>query len=220
MGADRLAEAEVDWHGVEGDRQYSLYRKEDLSRFPWLSGRDLPDLVRYKAVFREPEFPRRSAVEIVSPDGAVFDLHDPALLGILSNAAGSELGILQLGRGTYDSMPVSIATTAAHDMLDDIHGETLDRRRFRSNIVIHADVSPTEWLSRRLIFGEGRDGAEVLVTNSIPRCSVITIDPDTGRRDPRVMRNVAQSFANDFGVYGTPSRVGRVRIGDPVFVIG
>lgn len=218
MAGERITEADLDWQGIEGDRQYSFYRKDDPSRFPWISGRDLPALVLYQAIFNNPETPRDSTVDVITPAGDRLDLHDPALLGMLSDAAGCELGLLQVGRGTYDSMPVSIATTAAHSSVDANHGRSVDRRRFRSNIVVEADVSPTEWLSRRLIFGEVQDSAEILVTNSIPRCALITVDPDTGQRNPQIMRTIAQSFGNAFGVYGTPAKPGRLRIGDPVFL--
>lgn len=219
MAGDRITEADLDWQGVEGDRQYSFYRKDDPSRFPWLTGRDLPDLVRYQPIFDNPAMPRNSAVDVITPAGDRLDLHDPTLLRRLSDAAGCELGLLQVGRGTYDSMPVSIATTAAHSSVDSSNGRPVDRRRFRSNIVVEADVSPTEWLSRRLLFGESHDSAEILVADSIPRCAMITVDPDTGQRNPKIMRTIAQSFGNAFGAYGAPARPGRLRVGDPVFVL-
>ena len=219
MAGDRVGEAELDWQGIEGDRQYSFYRKQDPSRFPWLSGRDLAELVRYRAVFNDPDMPRTSSVDVVTPSGDRLDLRDPALLEMLSDAAGWELGLLQVGRGAYDSMPVSIATTAAHSSVDSIHGRPVDRRRFRSNIVVEAEVPPAEWLSGRLVFGESHDSAEILVTGGIPRCALITVDPDTGQRDPTILRTIAQSFGNDFGIYGTPARPGRLRAGDPVFLV-
>jgi uncharacterized protein YcbX len=219
MAGERIAEAELDWQGIEGDRQYSFYRKRDSSRFPWLSGRDLSALVLYRAIFKDPAMPRNSTVDVITPAGDLMDLHDPTLLEMLSEAAACELGLLQVGRGTHDSMPVSIATTAAHKSGDSIHGRPVDRRRFRSNILVEAEVSPSEWLSGRLAFGESDDSAEILVADAIPRCALITVDPDTGRRDPRIMRTIARSFGNDFGVYGAPARPGRLRAGDPVFLV-
>lgn len=220
MAGDRLDDGELDWQGLEGDRQYSFYRKGDTSRFPWVSARDFPELVTFKAVYVQPAAARRSLVEVRTPSGAVFELKDPALLDIVATGVGADVGLLQVGRGTYDSMPMSIATTAGHASLDKVHGHGLDPRRFRSNILIESDFLPTAWLSKRLRFGEGVDGSEVLVTNGIPRCVMITIDPDTGERDSKIMRTVAQEFSNIFGVYATPSRTGRIRAGDPVFVSG
>jgi uncharacterized protein YcbX len=219
LAGDSVAAADLDWQGIEGDRQYSFYRKNDPSRFPWLSGRDMPDLIRYRAVYKNPIEPRTSPVDVITPAGDRIDLQEPTLVAMLSEAVGCELGLLQVGRGTYDSMPVSIATTAAHLSVDALHGRPVDRRRFRSNILVESDVSPSEWLSRRLILGESPDSAEILVTNDIPRCALITVDPDTGQRDPKIMRTIAQSFGNAFGVYGTPAKPGRICVGDPVFLV-
>ena len=80
MAGEWLGEAELDWQGLEGDRQFSLYRKGDASRFPWLSRRDLPDLVRFTATFRTPTDPRRSTVEVVTSGGEHLDLQDLSLL--------------------------------------------------------------------------------------------------------------------------------------------
>ncbi|MDT9600635.1 MOSC domain-containing protein [Sphingosinicella rhizophila] len=218
MAGDRVAEANLEWQGLVGDRLYGFYRLDDASSFPWVTGREMPDLIRYRAMFADPERPRRSGVTVITPTGDRLDLHDPALRAIISEATGTATGLLHSGRGTHDAMPISIATTAAHAAVDSAHGRSLDRRRFRSNVIIDAEIPPAEWVSRRLTFGEGEDRAEVLVTNEIPRCALITVDPDTAKREPRVMRTIAQSFGNAFGVYGAPARRGRIRVGDPVFV--
>ncbi|MGZ8348269.1 MAG: MOSC N-terminal beta barrel domain-containing protein, partial [Allosphingosinicella sp.] len=36
MAADPVSAVEVDWQGIEGDRQYAFYLTDDPSRFPWL----------------------------------------------------------------------------------------------------------------------------------------------------------------------------------------
>jgi uncharacterized protein len=119
---------------------------------------------------------------------------------------------MQLGRGAFDAMPVSLASTAGHAAVETSHGAPLDPRRFRINILIDSDLPMRVWQGKRLSLGE----AEVLVSEPIQRCVMITIDPDTGLRDPWVMRTVAQQFGNTYGVYANTSRVGVIRIGDEV----
>jgi uncharacterized protein YcbX len=57
------------------------------------------------------------------------------------------------------------------------------------------------------------------MANPIPRCMMITIDPDTAAKEPRVLRTVAQEFGNAYGAYATPARPGLIRTGDPVLVL-
>ncbi len=220
MAGERLAAAELDWQGIEGDRQYSFYRTADGSRFPWLTGRNLSELVRFRPRFRDPASPRNSPVEVLTPDGAALALGDPALTALLSAAAGEDLALLQVARGIYDAMPVSIATTATLAALDGTHGTAIDRRRFRTNILIEADVRESEWRGRRLGFGDEDASAELALADGIPRCAFITIDPDTAARDPKILRTVAQRYANQIGVYASPARPGTIREGDPVRLIG
>lgn len=217
MAGEPLQAAEIDWQGMEGDRQYAFYYRENPTRFPWLTARSLFDLVRHSARFADPESPRSARVEIAAPDGWRGHVDDPELLKRLSAAARAPIGLMQLAIGAYDSMPLSIVTSAAHRQVEVAHGSALDQRRFRANIVIESEQSQDEWKGKRIAFGE--EGAELLVTDGIPRCAMITIDPDTAERDPGILRTVAQQFANSYGAYAAPARKGMVRVGDAVRLI-
>ena len=220
MAGEPLAIAEIDWQGIEGDRQYAFYFRESRSRFPWLTGRDVSALVLHSARFTDPDAPKTARVEIAAPDGWRGHVDDPELIERLSAAAGAPVGLMQLAIGAYDSMPVSVVTTAAHQRVETAHGTPLDIRRFRANVVIESDHSQLEWSGKRIAFGEGPEGAELLMTDGIPRCAMVTIDPDTGARNPSVLRTVAQQFGNVYGAYAAPAKKGLVRVGDVVRVVG
>lgn len=218
MAGERRAAAEVDWQGIEGDRQYAFVRRGDLTRFPWFTGRDHSDLVRYRATYDEPEAPRRSGVSITTPGGEAASLHDPQVKRALEDAAGVALDLMQLGTGAYDLMPVSVVTTASLARLDALHAAPLDHRRFRVNLVVDSDRHEGDWQGRRVRFGDGADAAELLFAYPAPRCAMITIDPDTATRDPRVLRTVARQLGNTFSMYASVAKPGTIRIGDPVFL--
>jgi len=218
LAGEPRAAVEIDWQGIEGDRQYCFYRTADKGRFPWLSGRDFSRLVTYQPRFRDPSAPRSSPIDVRTPAGAELALDDLALLAEIAEGAGCALGLLQSGRGLPDAMPASIVSTATYAALAEAHGAPLDRRRFRGNILIDSDVRESQWRGRRLRFGDAPDGAELLAADAIPRCALITIDPDTGIRDPAVMRTVAQQFANLIGIYAVPARPGIVRLGDVAYL--
>jgi len=220
MAGERPAEVELRWPGIHGDRQYGFCRARDRTRFPWLSARDLPGLVLYRPAFRAPDDPRRSPVDVAAPSGGRLPLDAPDLAARLSEEVGEEVRLMQVGRGIYDAMPVSLATTASLSAVDAAHGAALDVRRFRLNIVVESRCADVAWRSGRLAFGERDDGAQLLVNDAIPRCALIAIDPDTAERDPSVVRTVARAFGNRVGVYCATAKPGVIRVGDRVRLLG
>lgn len=212
-----VAEPRLDlkWHGFAGDREYAFRKAGDLTAFPWLTGRDLSEMVLYRARFRDPSDVRKSAVEVTAPDGAAFELRDPALAEKLARAAGCGAELIHIGRGAYDAMPVSLFARATMDDLSRAHGRPLDVRRFRPNIILDRG-NERDWIGTTLVFGN-REGPRLRLNRPIERCALITVDPDTGGRDPSVMRTVAQAFANQRGVYASVERPGVIAIGDPVW---
>jgi uncharacterized protein YcbX len=219
MAGERLAMAELDWQGIEGDRQYAFVRAANGTRFPWLTAREVPAMVLHHARFADPARPKRSAVMVETPDGATLSLHDPMLKAHLEEAAGEPAALIQVARGCYDSMPVSIQSSAGHVALEAAHGGMLDIDRFRINVIVESDLPATLWQGRRLAFGDEEDGAVVQCADPIARCVIVTIDPATGAKEPRVLRTVAQAFGNSYGVYSSPTRPGLIRIGDPVRLV-
>lgn len=219
MAGERLAAAELDWQGVEGDRQYAFVRAANGTRFPWLTAREVPAMVLHRARFEEPGKPKTSAVTVDTPDGATLGLRDPLLMARLEEAAGEPASLIQVARGVYDSMPVSIQTSAGHAALEAAHGETLAIDRFRINVIVESDALPGDWQGKRLAFGDGDTGAVVQCADPIQRCVIVTIDPVTGAKEPRVLRTVAREFGACYGIYAGPARPGVIRVGDVVRVV-
>lgn len=219
LGGETLATATLRWPGLDGDRQYAFYRAANRSRFPWLTGREVAELVTWAARYVEPENPRKSPVRIRAGDSE-HDIGDPVLRERLSRAAGEEVRLLQVGRGTFDSMPVSVLSTATLAQVAARHARPVDLRRFRANIVIEpaggADVRETAWLGGTLIFGDGASAPRLRLTAPIDRCSMITLDPDGAARDPALLRRVVGDFHNRIGVYATIAAIGTIAVGDRV----
>ena len=208
MAGEPLDEAELRWRGIAGDRQYAFLRRGDRGRFPWFTARDRSDLICYRARFRDPADPKSSPVEVIAPDGAAFALEAPDLQARF----GEPVDLVQLGRGAFDAMPVSILTTATLAALKETHGGLADVRRFRINIVVESDVREEVWSGRLLEFG----GTALLANAPIERCVMITIDPETGLRSPELMKAVVRRFGNRVGLYASPARLGTIRTGDAV----
>lgn len=221
MAGERLETAELRWTGIRGDRQYAFHRAHDRTRFPWATARHCPAFVLHRARYADPADPKHSAVTVETPDGRLFALDDPALQAALSAAFGEDVRLIQLGRGAFDAMPVSVVTTATHAAIDAAAGRAVDPRRFRANIVVRPTEGMTEadWHGRILVFGDAPDAPRLLISEPISRCAFITVDPDSAEKDLAILRLVAQQFANRVGVYAATATPGTLRIGAPVFVV-
>ena len=50
MAGERLESAPVTLQGIEADRMYAFVQAGSPSPFPWLTGRELPSLMRHQPV--------------------------------------------------------------------------------------------------------------------------------------------------------------------------
>jgi len=219
FGGESLKTAELKWSGLDGDRQYAFYKAADGSRFPWLTGRAVSQLNTYTARFSEPENPRKSDVRVkVGTDE--YGLRDETLRAKLSEAAGEEVRLIQIGRGIFDTMPVSVMATATPPLVAAAAGVPIDPRRFRANIIIETPdgeaARETHWVGGTLVFGDGPEPARLLVSSPIDRCVMITIDPDTGERNPAILRTVVERFDNFIASRCSPAALGTITLGDRV----
>lgn len=222
FGGESLQSVELRWSGLDGDRQYAFHKTADGSRFPWLTGRALPEIVTYAARFAEPDNPRKSTVR-VRIKGDECSLRDPALTARLGRALGEEVRLIQIGRGIFDTMPVSVMATATPPLVEAAAGVPIDPRRFRANLVIETPAGDafreTHWVGGTLIFGDGPDAAKLLVSAPIDRCVMITIDPDTGERNPAILKTVVERFDNLIASRCSPAALGTIRVGDRVRLV-
>jgi len=220
MAVDPVQGIRLLGRGLEGDRQFAFLKSNNHTRFPWLTARDVPSLILYRAAFLDPTDLRRSKVGVLSPDGTDYDLEDPLLASELAELAGEPVQLLEMGRGAFDDAPVSVITTSTMAHLAASHGGAIDVARFRANIVIEptdAKIRERDWLGGMLTFGDDPAPARLRADTPIARCAMITLDPGTARKDVSIMRTVARKFANQIGVYGEPQAPGMIRPGMPVY---
>jgi len=89
---------------------------------------------------------------------------------------------------------------------------SLDRRRFRANVVIQADLPDG--------FVEDADSAVASVTCRDLRCVMINVDPDTAEKDARVMKAVVGLMKIMRAcMYAAVVQSGRIQVGDAVHLI-
>ena len=214
--------AKLYWYGLNGDRKYAFVRSDTASGFPWLTGRELPELLRYETRFVTPDEPMTSDVLVQTLSGQTLPLESVQLEQTLSSSYGAAVSLLHLNRGTYDCMPVSLMTNVTLASLQRGLNRPLDRRRFRSNLVVQTDDTEREpekaWLGASLTFGERPDSAQISVNYRTKRCGMVNLEPNSGKSNPEILKNVAEKMQACAGVYGAVSRLGTVELGDRVYL--
>jgi hypothetical protein len=215
MGGEELAEAEVSWHGFAGDRRWAFIRDGVVqSGFPWLTLRERGDMSHYRPSLLEPPRPDQSPTAVRTPSGVTFDVADPALAAEL----GPGVRVIKQGRGVFDTFPLALITTQTIDRLGALTGARLDVRRFRPNILVEATdeaAFPEDaWVGCVLRIG----GMRMRVDKRDGRCAIVTIDPDTTERNPKILRAIARDRQGCLGVYGSTVELGRMAVDDPVII--
>lgn len=120
-----------------------------------------------------------------------------------------------------DLTPVTLLSRASLERLGRELQTELDYRRFRMLFTLDGCGEHEEDTWSRVQIGEAIIRVGSSIGHQVPRCGVITQDPDTGVRSLDALRAIRRyrgrnSWGVPFGVYASIERGGRVRVGDSV----
>jgi len=221
MRSERLTEGHLYWHGLDGDRRFAFVRGDVTSSFPWLTGRQIPQITQYRPFFVDPDDFINSQIRVETPDGHILSLDSPELHQELMAAYQGPVSLINIGRGTFDSQPFSLMSLATADALSATLGHTIDYRCFRQNLILETQENrpflEESWLDSQLIIGDGANPCRIRLNRRIQRCIMVTIDPDTAQKEPEILKIIAQTRGNCVGVYASIEIPGLIRTGDPVY---
>ncbi len=216
MRGESLPAVELSFQGVPEDRRYAFVQAGSRSSFPWLTGREYPDLIRYVPRLESTDGGRPRLV-VRTPAGAEMPVDSDELRAELEERTGRPLFLLRDFRGNYDIAQVSLIATATVETLCAAAGVPTAPERFRANFYLEvlaaAPIDEDSWVGGVLRIG---DTARVAVTEPDTRCAMITLDPSTGAATPAVLAATARIHDNRAGVYGVVLTPGLVREGDAV----
>jgi uncharacterized protein YcbX len=243
MRGEEMDELFAGYAGVYADRLFAFESSASPKGFPFFTGRDQRQMIRYWARFRNPEKAARPVnlseaeklspnlnpisadaselmVDVETPDGKTFAIDDPALIDNLrANVDGNHaLTLLRSDKAITDARPLSIFAVQTAKKLGEETGENVDKRRFRANVYVdlsnNADgFAEDEFVGRSLRIGSK---VTVAVLQRDARCMIITLDPDTAEKTPAILKAVAQAHEGMAGVYGAVLAEGMIRKGDAV----
>jgi uncharacterized protein YcbX len=222
MGGERLEAAELGWQGLEGDRRLAFRRIEDRGGFPFLTAGKLNDLVLFAPRWRDGGAPGDLPTHVRTPEGHELPIFGDELAAEVGRRHGAPVQMMQFKHGIFDEASVSVIATDTIRELGQLAGRDLDVRRFRPNVLVRLlrpiPFQEDEWVGGVLSFGEGDDAPAVSVTMRDVRCAMLNIDPDTAGTAPEVMKAVVRAHQNTAGIYGTVTRIGRLAVGQTVFL--
>ena len=223
MAGERVEEVKLGWHGFAGDRRYAFVKRGDKTGLPWLSARDYPQLILYRPHFLSPERIDSSEIEVCTPAGSYFDLKSEELRMEIELIYGNKIELMQLWRGTYDSMALSLISLQAIDTISQQIGSELEIERFRPNIVVESlDGKPfpeDRWVGELLNFGDRSDSASVRADRKDLRCSIVNLDPGTAKSNSNILDLIVRSRKNLLGLYGSTQRPGTIKVGDIISML-
>jgi len=223
MRGEDLSAAQLGWHGLDGDRRLALRRLDDRSGFPWLSASKLPDLILFTPYSSDSGAAGGGLpTHVRTPDGEEMPVFGETLAAEIGRRLGAPVQMMQLKHGIFDEASVSVIALDTMSEIGRLAGKTLDVRRFRPNVVVRlrepAPFGEDEWVGGVLSFGEGNDAPAVTATMRDLRCSMVNLDPGTAGSSPEVMKAVVQANENFAGVYATVIRIGRIAVGQSLFL--
>ena len=233
MQGEQLTRAKVGPAGLEGDRRWAVF---DRATGLTLTARRVPELLLARArLAGNGEGETISAPEIELPDGRITT-DDEVLSAWLGRDVELRDATAGAGAPTYEIALDDDGAPGDHEdwvswegpswsfhdstktQLSLVSTATMgdwDRRRFRANVILAADVAFVEdgWVGHRLSVG----AAAVTVTKPIDRCVMVTRPQRGGiERDLEVLRTITRERGGTLAIGALVDEPGHVAVGDDV----
>lgn len=216
MQGEALPSVLLTLQGLAEDRRYAFVQTDSRSSFPWLTARELPELLYYRTSVERAGAPE-VAVTVTTASGNRWPVDSDDLRRTIESRAGKPVFLLRDYRGSFDVAPISLISGQTVARIAEESGTKEDPWRFRPNLLVDlASGEPFDelkWVGAILRIG---DTARIAVTEVDQRCMMITLDPSTGQASPSILKCVAQRHGQSAGVYATVLTPGEVREGDTV----
>jgi len=244
MRGEEIPHTYTAYTGLMGDRIYGVVAADGSPGHPWHTGRDQEEFLLYNASYESseallqpkdldafeghapgvtPVYPDADAfkVSVATPAGVTYDdIENPAFIADLEKVTGRSLRIHVTQRGQFDARPLSLISLSAAARLGEELGMSIDKRRFRANFYVEWDDQDDPFYELSLVGKTLKIGEwlEVAIVERDPRCTMITLDPDTAVATPKLLQHLGRNHGGDAGVFAAVLQRGRVNKGDPILL--
>jgi uncharacterized protein YcbX len=225
MAGERVQALRVDGRGAGGDRTHAVMHEHKGQRKP-LTAREAPRLLAWHAAYPFNKDggldPARPPFAIVTtPDGRrSYRWGDPRLRSALAADLGRPVDLKRDVDGIQDAPRTLLVTFDAslRGLGDELHG-AVDLRRFRSNLHLDMDApgwAELDWEGAELAFA---GGVRLRLLHPCERCAIPTRHPDTQMKWPGLLRHLAATHDQCFGINARVMTAGRIGAGEAVELI-
>ncbi len=216
MRGEAYASLPLTLQGFEEDRRFAFVQAESRSAFPWLTAREMPELLRWQTSVEKPGTPD-VAVSVTTPSGERWPIASSELRQAIEKRFGKPVFLLRDYRGSFDVANVSLISEQTIQRIAEESQTEANPWRFRPNLLVKVEggeaFDELKWVGRVLRLG---DKARIAVTEVDERCDMITLDPTTTGPAPQILKCVVQQHNKRAGVYATVLTPGEVRTGDGI----
>ncbi len=212
----------IESYGLYGDRSHAFQDASEPGKF--LTATQLPPMLLYSAEFTDSEESSKiPSPKIKSPFGKIYEWGDLGLQDELESLSGKKTSPIKYSSmvplGAIEEEHLLLTTDASLTRLEELWGEKVDHRRFRSNIHISLiDKIPyieDTWFGKKLVLGE----AELEIKRHCERCTIIAMDPTNNSLDLTLLKTIVETRNNYFGVYASVLKKGAIQTGDKIFLL-
>jgi hypothetical protein len=216
MRGEAYASLPLTLQGFEEDRRFAFVQAESRSAFPWLTAREMPELLRWQTSVENPGTPYVT-VTVTTPAGERWPVASHELRQAIEKRFGKPVFLLRNSRGSFDSANVSLISEQTVQRIAEESQTEANPWRFRPNLLVDLEggtaFDELKWVGRVLRLG---DKARIAVIKVDERCVMITLDPTTSEPAPQILKCVVQQHNQCAGVYATVLTPGEVRTGDGI----
>lgn len=225
LGGEELELALIETYGMYGDRSHAFINStaEGWNRF--ITARQYPRMLSYKASFQGEGTPDTfPEVAITDENGYTYRWNEEFLQHFRENfqqdAHMEQHTPNSPNLLAVDASSLLIVTDASIRAMEQLWGKPLDPRRFRPNLIIALENDTpfveASWIGKQLRIGEGTNAVLLQIDEPCERCALITLDPDSCKRDPSLLKKLYQEREAFFGVYASVIHTGLIHRHDSV----
>lgn len=213
VGGEAIDVAEVNERGLLGDRFWAV--EDENGKFG--SGkstrrfRQMDGLLEFRATHRG------ATPLLVLPDGSELEATAEEATAILSQRTGKNVSVQpEREISHFDEGAIHFLTTSALALLEQVHGQSVDVRRLRPNIVLDTGKNrehlEAEWRGKQLAIG---DSLIIETDYLMPRCVMVNMTQHNLPEDSRVLKSIAQINTDVcFGAFARVIQAGKIQLND------